>query len=151
MVGNREAVGNLLRNAQEAARSTVCVRTRTDGEGRLAQRGFDRGISLRFDVTDDGEGIDPERLPTLFDPFATTKPEGTGLGLFVTRLAIEEHLGLLDVDPRPGLGARFTLVLSQNLPPTAGLSSVDEAQTEEAAAGRGPTDASTPSLQEPLR
>lgn len=115
----REAVGNLVRNAQEAARTTVSVRTRIDAVGRLAADGFDRGVTIRVDVIDDGPGISADRLPKLFDPFATTKAEGTGLGLFVTRLAVEDHAGLLDVDPRPGQGARFTLVLSERLPPGA--------------------------------
>ena len=115
----REAVGNLLLNAQEAARERVHVRTRVEAGGRLGEDGFERGATLRIDVVDDGEGIEPERLPTLFDPFATTKPDGTGLGLFVTRRAIEDHRGLLDVDPRPGLGARFTVIVSEHLPPSA--------------------------------
>ena len=111
----RGAVSNLLRNAVEASRSTVQVRTRVEPEGRLLDNGHDRGLALRLDVVDDGDGIDPARVPGLFAPFATTKPEGTGLGLFLARLAMDEHGGLLRVDPRPGLGARFSLVLWERL------------------------------------
>jgi two-component system nitrogen regulation sensor histidine kinase GlnL len=114
----REAVGNLLRNAQEAASGAVAVRTRIDAGGHLTGDGFDRGVTLRLEVTDDGPGIEPSAAARLFDPFMTTKREGSGLGLFVTRLAIEDHRGLIHVDPRPGLGARFTIVLSQYLPPS---------------------------------
>ena len=114
----REAIGNLVRNASEAAEHAVQVRTRIDPGGRLAADGFDRGVTIRVDVIDDGPGVPADRVARLFDPFATTKPEGTGLGLFVTRLAVEDHSGLLDVDPRPGQGARFTVVLSERLPPT---------------------------------
>jgi two-component system nitrogen regulation sensor histidine kinase GlnL len=112
----REAVGNLLRNAMDAARSRVVVRARVDPEGRLREPGFDRGLTLRIDVEDDGPGIDPDFASQLFAPFVTNKPHGTGLGLFVARLAIEDHRGLLQVDPRPGEGARFSVVLSERLP-----------------------------------
>ena len=112
-----EAISNLLRNASEAAQSLVSVRTRVAPDGRLLQDGLDRGLPLQLDVTDDGPGIEPERVSCLFDPFNTTKTSGTGLGLFVSRLATEDHGGRLDVDPRPGQGARFSLVLFEHLPP----------------------------------
>jgi len=112
-----EAISNLLRNACEAADSVVSVRTRVDPDGRLLQDGLGRGVPLQLEVTDDGAGIDPDRVSCLFDPFNTTKASGTGLGLFVSRLATEDHGGRLDVDPRPNEGARFSLVLFENLPP----------------------------------
>lgn len=112
----REAASNLLRNAAEAATSRVLIRTRVDSDQRLTDSGQDRGCPVAIEVTDDGPGIDPERRSTLFDPFSTTKAEGTGLGLFVTRLAIEAHSGRLLLEPRPGLGARFTLIFYERLP-----------------------------------
>ena len=112
----REAVGNLLRNAREAARSRVEVRTRVEAGGRFAQGGHDRGLVLRLDVVDDGPGVAEDQLGRLFDPFSTSKPQGTGLGLFVSRLAIDDHGGQLDVEPGPGRGARFTVLLSERLP-----------------------------------
>jgi two-component system nitrogen regulation sensor histidine kinase GlnL len=112
----REAASNLLRNAVEAANSQVIVRTRIETHQRLLDAGRDRGCPVALEVTDDGPGIEPARVSTLFDPFATSKAEGTGLGLFVTRLAIEQHKGRLLVDPRPERGARFTLVFYERLP-----------------------------------
>jgi len=112
----REAASNLLRNAVEAASSQVIVRTRIETQERRIDTGRDRGCPVALEVTDDGPGIDPARMSTLFDPFATTKAEGTGLGLFVTRLAIEHHRGRLLVDPRPERGARFTLIFYERLP-----------------------------------
>lgn len=112
----REAASNLLRNAIEAASSRVVVRTRVDSDQRLSDAGQDRGCPVALEVTDDGPGIDPSRQSTLFDPFSTTKAEGTGLGLFVTRLAIEEHSGRLLLEPRLGQGARFTLIFYERLP-----------------------------------
>jgi two-component system, NtrC family, nitrogen regulation sensor histidine kinase GlnL len=112
-----EAVGNLLKNACEAATSNVIVRTRVDAGGRLVTPGIDRGPTLRIDVEDDGPGIHPDRLSTVFAPFETTKAGGSGLGLFVARLAVEAHSGLVQVDGRPGEGARFSMLLSLRLPP----------------------------------
>ena len=112
-----EALGNLLKNACEAASSSVLVRTRVDAGGRLVSPGVDRGPTLRVDVEDDGEGIEPNRLSTIFAPFETSKAEGMGLGLFVARLAVEAHSGLVQVVGRPGLGARFSMLLSLRLPP----------------------------------
>lgn len=110
----REAVGNLLRNAREAAQDRVEVRTRVEAGGRFAHDGHDRGLVLRLDVVDDGPGIPEDQLGRLFDPFSTSKPQGTGLGLFVARLAIDDHGGLLEVEPGPG--ARFTVLLSERMP-----------------------------------
>ncbi len=112
----REAVGNLLRNAWQAARTRVTARTRVEPEARLREQGRDRGLALRLSVGDDGDGIDPARLPGLFAPFATTRNEGSGLGLFVTRLAIDEHAGVLTADPGPGTGATFDVLLWEKLP-----------------------------------
>ena len=112
----REAASNLLRNAMEAATSQVTIRTRLDPDQRLHDAGQDRGHPIALEVTDDGAGIDPQRRSTLFDPFSTTKSQGSGLGLFVTRLVIEEHDGRLLLEPRPGVGARFTLIFFERLP-----------------------------------
>ncbi len=127
-----EAVGNLLRNAAEAAESTIRVRTRVEPEGRFREGGLDRGLTIRLEVQDDGPGIEPEAEEDLFVPFATTKLEGSGLGLFVTRLAVEDHGGGIDVRPRPSadeaLGARgacFGLTLFERLPPIRAHVEVD--------------------------
>ncbi len=111
-----EALGNLLKNACEAATATVTVRTRVDSLGRLVSPGVDRGPTLRIDVEDDGPGLEPDRLSSVFAPFETTKADGSGLGLFVARLAVEAHSGLVQVEGRPGEGARFSMLLSVRLP-----------------------------------
>ena len=111
----REAASNILRNAVEAAASHVIVRARIVSDQHRRDSGLNRGRPVAIEVTDDGEGIEPSRSSTLFDPFSTTKAEGTGLGLFLTRLAVEEHSGKLLLEPRPGLGARFTLVFFERL------------------------------------
>ena len=116
----REAIGNLLRNAMEAAAGQVIVTTRLEPEGRLREGGLDRGRALRLSVRDDGPGIDPDKVDGLFAPFASNKAEGSGLGLFVARLAVDDHAGELRVDPGFGVGASFHLTLWERLPDEAG-------------------------------
>lgn len=60
-------------------------------------------------VADTGPGIAPENLPKIFDPFYTTKTEGTGLGLSVSYGIIRDHHGTVDVQSDPGKGTTFTL------------------------------------------
>jgi len=113
----REAIGNLLRNAREAAESTISVRTRIEAGGRLTEDGFDRGRSLHLEVSDDGPGIPESESASIFAPFSTTKPEGTGLGLFVTRQIVDDHGARLSLDSGVDEGARFRLTLTERLLP----------------------------------
>lgn len=61
-------------------------------------------------VENDGRHIEEDRLPYLFEPFAGDRPEGTGLGLWVTYQIVQQLRGRLDVDSHPGL-TRFTIEL----------------------------------------
>jgi signal transduction histidine kinase/uncharacterized membrane protein YeaQ/YmgE (transglycosylase-associated protein family) len=93
---------NLVRNAREA----------TGPEGRLrieARPAESGGVSLRFE--DDGPGVEPEQAERVFQPFHTTRSGGTGLGLALVQRVVEAHGGRIDLDPRPGLGAAFTVNL----------------------------------------
>jgi signal transduction histidine kinase len=62
-------------------------------------------------VADSGCGIPPDVLPRIFDPFFSTKPSGTGLGLSVSDGIVREHGGTIDVESTPGQGTRFTITL----------------------------------------
>jgi two-component system sensor histidine kinase PilS (NtrC family) len=70
-------------------------------------------------VTDDGPGIAAEVRDTLFDPFITTRPGGSGLGLPVVHRAVEAHRGVVFVDTSPR-GTRFTVLLPRRARPPAG-------------------------------
>ncbi|MBN1400992.1 MAG: PAS domain S-box protein [Anaerolineae bacterium] len=65
------------------------------------------GVSLR--ISDTGVGMTPEQRAQLFEPFHTTKPDGLGLGLYVTRQLIEKHEGRIDVESRVGQGTTFAI------------------------------------------
>jgi len=76
---------------------------------------------VRISVTDTGHGIPADRLPEIFTPFFTTKPEGCGLGLAVVHSIIEEHGGEIDVSSVAGEGTTFTV----SLPSTAAMEPVE--------------------------
>ena len=106
------AVFNLALNAVQAApragRVTVEVVSLTVDQ-TPSGLSFDRGaIALR--VTDDGPGIPAEVRDSLFEPFITTKPGGSGLGLPIVHRAIEAHRGVVFVDSSDS-GTRFTVLL----------------------------------------
>ncbi len=73
------------------------------------------GPYLKLNVTDTGEGIPPEALPKIFDPYFTTKKagEGTGLGLAVVHGIIKGYKGGITVSSEPGKGAGFEVYIPQ--------------------------------------
>ena len=98
----QQVVLNLLTNARDAMRDGGEIRIET---GTVAGRpGW-----LRLVVADNGPGIPPAPLPRIFDPFYTTKAQGTGLGLSVSYGIVREHQGTIDVQSQPGKGTTFTL------------------------------------------
>ena len=107
-----QAFINLFFNALEAMSENDCIHVATEIVSRP-----DAGVEpsrgarpfLRIDFRDSGAGIAPEDLPRLYEPFFTTKPDGTGLGLPITRRIVQEHAGTIAVQSEPGRGTTFTL------------------------------------------
>ncbi len=94
---------NLLLNARDA----------TPEGGRVEVRArFDEGAgALVVEVADTGCGIAPEKLPRVFDPFYSTKPSGTGLGLAVCYGIVTAHGGRIEVAPNNGRGTIVRVTL----------------------------------------
>lgn len=95
------ALFNLLKNSYEAMNKT----------GTIHLSAHLQGSRVRLDLTDHGGGFAPEYLPKLFTPFETTKSDGTGLGLLITKQIIEAHGGQLVIDSRPQDGCTFSIFL----------------------------------------
>jgi two-component system, NtrC family, nitrogen regulation sensor histidine kinase GlnL len=105
---------NLLRNAVEAARETPGAEVTMEtgvAPVRLRQAGGRTVPLARVAVLDNGPGIPETMLPRLFTPFATSKAQGTGLGLAVSRRIVEGHGGRIEVRNRPGGGAEAAVYL----------------------------------------
>lgn len=97
----RQAVLNLLINAQEAMPTGGQVVVRTVADGAV----------VRLSLQDDGPGIPPENVDRIFQIYFSTKPSGTGLGLPIAKKIVEEHRGSLTVASAPGRGTTFTISL----------------------------------------
>ena len=94
---------NLMLNAIEAMKDTggeLTIRVRADEDDRL-----------RVSISDTGVGLPPESAERIFDPFHTTKPQGTGMGLAITRSIIESYGGRVWASANPGAGATFSFTL----------------------------------------
>jgi two-component system sensor histidine kinase FlrB len=74
-------------------------------------RSREHGGRLEIEIEDQGPGIAPDMMETLFEPFSTSRITGTGLGLAIARSAIDSHRGEILVSNRDCKGARFTIVL----------------------------------------
>jgi len=82
-----------------------------NGHGRLEIRTSVEGSEIIVAITDSGSGIAPKDLPHVFEPFYTTKPTGTGLGLAVVQGIVKEHGGRIAVESHPGQGTTMLLSL----------------------------------------
>ncbi|NLX04188.1 MAG: two-component sensor histidine kinase [Phycisphaerae bacterium] len=97
----KQALLNLFLNAQQAMPEggDLMVRTQPVGE------------CVRIDVADTGVGIPPEHLEQVFHAYFSTKKNGTGLGLAMTRRIVGEHGGRILVESQPGEGTQFSILL----------------------------------------
>ena len=92
---------NLLINAIQAVEE--------GGHIRVESMVVEGGVAVM--VEDDGKGIEPGHIDRLFDPFFTTRDNGTGLGLAVVQKIVDLHHGVLEVESSEGEGTRFRVVL----------------------------------------
>ncbi len=80
------------------------------------------GTAVWLIVRDHGPGIGRKQLDEIWSPFFTSKDEGTGLGLALTKKIVEAHGGAIEAEPAPGGGASFLLTLPKHLPESEALS-----------------------------
>lgn len=102
----REVILNLMQNAIDAMKALSgrrrILRIKTDRHGNKA---------IVIVVEDTGQGIEPEKIKSIFDPFFSTKAKGMGLGLAISKSIVERHHGELSVSSEIDGGARFRLIL----------------------------------------
>jgi len=106
---------NLVQNACQSMR----------GGGRvdiLVTRGqLPTGPAVSIEIKDRGHGMEPEVRQRALDPFFTTRPSGTGLGLPIVQRIVEAHGGLLTIDSEEGAGTSVTLFLPLGAPANESL------------------------------
>jgi C4-dicarboxylate-specific signal transduction histidine kinase len=111
----QQVIMNLLVNAVEAMSSVG------DGSRELTiASGEDDSNAVFVEVQDSGPGIDPAELDRLFQSFYTTKPDGIGMGLAISRSIIEAHGGRLKAAPNQPHGAVFRFTLPIEREPSEG-------------------------------
>lgn len=116
----KQAFLNLIKNAIEAMPQggTLKIKTQVSSEKRLIKEGS-KGTAAasnaeslaEISIQDSGVGISIEEQASLFTPFFTTKPSGTGLGLMMVQRIVKEHQGTLKVSSEVGQGSLFSVFL----------------------------------------
>jgi len=96
----RRAFANLYRNAAEAMNGRGAIDVMVTGDG----------AGLAVTIADHGPGIPADLRQRIFEPYFTTKDDGTGLGLALVRVTLEAHRGTISVSETPGGGATFAIV-----------------------------------------
>ena len=113
---------NLVTNARDAMNEGGCIKVAAremiiSADEVTRHADAREGNFVRFEVADDGCGIDPENIPHLFEPFFTTKEvgKGTGLGLATCYGIARQHRGWMEVDSNLGEGTTFSFYLPVTL------------------------------------
>ena len=105
---------NLIMNSIDAMKDVdgtreLCIKSQRTETGQLL-----------ISVTDTGVGLPPQHADQIFDAFFTTKPDGTGMGLRISRSVVESHGGRLWAADNPPRGASFCFTLPPRLPDFTG-------------------------------
>jgi signal transduction histidine kinase len=99
----KQLILNLARNGMEAMNDKGVLRIET----------LNSNDSIQLRMVDNGVGIPPEQLERLFEPFYTTKTNGTGLGLALCLSIVERHNGKIHVESTMGQGTSFIVTFSK--------------------------------------
>jgi PAS domain S-box-containing protein len=115
-----QVLNNLLINAQQAmptggtitvTAETVTVNDYPSSEDNQALSALSAGNYIKVSIKDEGIGIKPKDMEKIFDPYYTTKPQGTGLGLTTSYSIIKNHNGIITVESKIGKGSIFSFYL----------------------------------------
>jgi nitrogen fixation/metabolism regulation signal transduction histidine kinase len=108
----RQVIHNLLQNAQDAVadRPAPRIDVVTEAVRYTDSDGLER-TAVRLSIADNGPGFAPRVMSRAFEPYVTSKPRGTGLGLAMVKKIVEEHGGRIDIENIPGANGAKVLIL----------------------------------------
>lgn len=106
-----QVVQNLVINAVQAMPKGGLMWINLSNDGAPPLRTGLTGPAVRLSVADAGAGIRPEHVSRIFDPYFTTKQEGSGLGLATVYAVVRKHGGYIEVESEVGRGTRFRIWL----------------------------------------
>ncbi|WP_034301140.1 ATP-binding protein [Herbaspirillum sp. RV1423] len=118
----RQVIHNLLQNAQDAVAENGGIVPRIDVVTELVKYPGSDGAArsaVRLSITDNGPGFESKILANAFEPYVTSKPKGTGLGLAMVKKIVDEHGGRIDIQNRSDARGAKILILLLKLAPDA--------------------------------
>ena len=110
-----QVVQNIVLNARQSMPGGGVLRIRCDNYNKRSNESDEipvtEGNYVRIQISDEGVGIHPDHIDKIFDPYFTTKQDGSGLGMAVTHSIIAKHLGYINCQSTLGHGTTFTFYL----------------------------------------
>ena len=108
-----QVIQNLIINAKQAMPNggSISIDVSSTEILKGVNNSLDEGLYVIIKITDEGKGIEEERLDKIFDPFYTTKKGGSGLGLSTSYSIVKNHNGSIEVESIVGKGTTFTIYL----------------------------------------
>ena len=130
-----QVINNLIINADHAMTGGGLISVRAENLviGDVDSMPLNAGNYIKISVEDHGSGIPEDLLPKIFDPYFTTKPKGTGLGLTTCYSIIKRHDGLITAESQLDKGSTFYIYL----PASVGNVSADKRTAKGALRGKG--------------
>lgn len=110
----KQVLINLVQNGAQSIGRKGHIRLRARDD-RLPLHGTETRVAI-IEVQDDGPGVPPEVQGRLFEPFFSTRKDGTGLGLPISARIVNRHGGILNFETEPGLGTTFRIILPAGEP-----------------------------------
>jgi signal transduction histidine kinase/CheY-like chemotaxis protein len=136
-----QVVNNLLLNAKQAMRDGGVIRITGKNHASPPHPGLESGMYAEIAIQDQGQGIHPDDLDKIFDPYFSTKDDGSGLGLTTAYSIVKRHEGLLLVESKRDSGttcmiflpaSKREIVEAEPPPPSAGAGRILVMDDEEA-------------------
>ena len=120
-----QVMQNLIINAEQANVNEGCITIACDNTDLIGESNLPDGPYIKITVKDEGYGIPEEHRNHIFDPYFTTKENGSGLGLATSHAIIKQHNGMMYVHSVSDEGTTFTILLPESNKPAPPVQTVE--------------------------